>query len=222
LTRKQYPIAIVMAGLPVNADHEPTFLRRSHKPDFDLFVDDHAIRYGRDRTARLQGWEFDRDALSRAVRHSAGVPYMMQLVGYEAVEEARNAQRTQISVADVTAGATSAARAYASAVIAQLDVTRNQMRYLVAMAVDEGPSATGVVAQRLGVSAQHANVYRDQLLKAEIVDSPRRGLITYREHWMRSNLRAVPGYEQFDATSQPPPSRVDFDATHELPRKFEP
>ncbi|WP_420451968.1 hypothetical protein [Ilumatobacter sp.] len=220
LTRKGHRIAIVMAGLPVNAESEPTFLRRSHKPDFDLFVDDTAIRAGLEQTGRLEGWRFEPDALVRAVRHAAGVPYMMQLVGYESVERALQGQRHMITRDDVADAATAAIREYASSVSAKLDVTRGQLRYLVAMAVDDGPSPTGTVAKRLGISAQHANVYRDQLIKADVIEATRRGFVNYTDHWMRAVLRAVPGYDQF-AVVESEPTRVGFDATQEPPRSFE-
>lgn len=217
LARQDAPIAIVMAGLPVNADLEPTFVRRSYKPPFGLFVDDDAIRYGFEQTARLEGWRFDRNALTRAVHHAAGVPYMMQLVGHAAVEAAREAQRTTINGTDVTAAALAAARQFAASVSAHLDVTRNQMRYLMAMAVDEDASSTGAVARRLGLPANHANTYRDSLLKAGIITAPRHGYITFSDHWLRAVLRALPGYDTLAAAPDTRARRITFDATQQPP-----
>ena len=175
LARRGAPVAVVMAGLPNHADVEPTFVRRSYKPPLSLFVDPDAIRYGYEQTARLEGWRFDRNALARAVHHAAGVPYMMQLVGHGAVESAREARRSTILVSDVTAAAITAAQQFAASVSAHLDVTRKQMRYLMAMAVDDDASSTGVVARRLGLVPNHANTYRDALdqSRRHLRDPPR-------------------------------------------------
>lgn len=216
LARQAEPIAIVMAGLPGDAAHEPTFVRRSHKPELSLHVDHEAIRFGFDQTARLEGWSFERSALASAVHHAAGVPYMMQLVGYDAVEHAREAQRRTITVDDVTAAAVDAARQFAASVSAQLDVTRNQMRYLMAMAVDNDASSTGAVARRLDLTASHANTYRDALIKADVINAPRHGYVTYNDHWLRAVLRALPGYDTLtiDSTAA---RRISFDATQQPP-----
>ena len=167
LARDEQPIAIVMAGLPTDAELEPTFVRRSHKPELSLFVEADAIRYGFEQTARLEGWRFERNALARAVHHAAGVPYMMQLIGHASVEAARDAGRHEITTSDVTAAALTAARDFTTAVSGHLNVTRHQMRYLMAMAIDEDASSTGTIARRLNLTASHANTYRDALVKAD-------------------------------------------------------
>ncbi len=46
------------------------------------------------------------------------------------------------------------------------DLSDVDREYLVAMAVDDGPSRTADVAARLGKSAQYANTYRGRLLAA--------------------------------------------------------
>ena len=172
LARNEQPIAIVMAGLPSAAELEPTFVRRSHKPELSLFVEDDAIRHGFEQTARLEGWHFERNALARAVHHAAGVPYMMQLIGHASVEAARDAGRHDITSSDVTTAALTAARNFTTAVSGHLNVTRYQMRYLMAMAIDDEASSTGAIARRLNLTASHANTYRDALVKAEIITAP--------------------------------------------------
>lgn len=217
LARQGEPIAIVMAGLPTNAELEPTFVRRSHKPEVDLFVDAEEIRYGFDHTARLEGWHFEREALARAVHHAAGVPYMMQLIGHAAVEAAREANRRHITSSDIAIAAVTAARDFATSVSAQLDVTRYQMRYLMAMAIDEGASSTGTIARRLNLTPSHANTYRDALIKAGVITAPRHGYITFSDHWLRAVLRALPGYDNVANISDTSTRRITFDATQQPP-----
>ena len=217
LARDEQPIAIVMAGLPTDAELEPTFVRRSHKPELSLFVEDDAIRYGFEQTARLEGWRFERNALARAVHHAAGVPYMMQLIGHASVEAARDAGRHEITTSDVTAAALTAARDFTTAVSGHLNVTRHQMRYLMAMAIDEDASSTGTIARRLNLTASHANTYRDALVKAEIITAPRRGYVTFTDHWLRAVLRALPGYATITRNTPTNPRRISFDATQQPP-----
>jgi hypothetical protein len=217
LARQGHPIAIVMAGLPADAEREPTFIRRSHKPELSLFVDDDDIRYGFEQTARLEGWRFNRDALARAVHHAAGVPYMMQLVGHAAVETAREAQRQTITAHDVTTAAMTAASQFAASVSAHLDVTRLQMRYLMAMAIDDDASATGTIARRLKLTASHANTYRDGLIKAGVITAPRHGYVTFSDHWLRAILRALPGYTTLTRDVSTKTRRISFDAGQQPP-----
>ena len=53
------------------------------------------------------------------------------------------------------------------------------MAYLRAMAIDDGPSHTGTLAERLGVRPDVAQQYRARLLAAGIIEAPGRGLVRY-------------------------------------------
>ena len=53
------------------------------------------------------------------------------------------------------------------------------MAYLRAMAIDDGPSHTGTVAERLGVRPDVAQQYRARLLAAGIIEAPERGVVRY-------------------------------------------
>jgi DNA-binding IscR family transcriptional regulator len=58
------------------------------------------------------------------------------------------------------------------------------------MAQDGGPSSTRRLAERLGVSPQYLATYRNRLLTADLVVTPRRGYLDYAIPYMREYLRA--------------------------------
>ena len=61
--------------------------------------------------------------------------------------------------------------------------------YLSAMALDNGSSRTGEVAARLGVSAQHAGVYRARLIDADVITPTTRGHVDFTLPYLRDYLR---------------------------------
>lgn len=207
LMREGFPVAFVGAGLPVPAANEPTFLRRC-KPIYLDATDRNEVRHGLVDTASLAHWTFTDRALDHAVEVSAGLPYMMQLVGFEALEEARatSSSSRRVGAADTVAAIERASRELALAVSATLDVSKHDMRFLLAMAIDDGVSATSEIGSRLSRDKNHVNVYRGRLIDAGLIVSVGHGRITFVEPWMRSLLRSLPVYGPFKKQAVPIPN----------------
>lgn len=193
LDRAERPIAIALAGLPLNGADEPTFLGRCERPALDI-VDDAEIERGLRETAAIGGRSFTPDALKLAVAHTAGFPYMMQLVGRESYRNATS-HDGDITTADVVAGVPAAARQLGQAVLAPVErrLTPAEHDFLVAMAVDNGPSRMADLIERLGKTKQYVNLYRLRLLDAGLIHQAGRGHLDF----------VAPGHRSFIRSAQP-------------------
>ena len=80
------PLVFVMAGLPQAArSQEPTFLGRAWQPPIGR-LSDVEVERGLVDTAATAGGSFEPLALRRAVELTAGEPFLLQLVGYHALD----------------------------------------------------------------------------------------------------------------------------------------
>ncbi|MBO0769691.1 MAG: hypothetical protein J2O48_13490, partial [Solirubrobacterales bacterium] len=61
--------------------------------------------------------------------------------------------------------------------------------FLEAMAEDDGPSATRVIAERLQVTRAYANVYRTRLLEAQLIEVAGRGRVDFAIPYLREYVR---------------------------------
>jgi DNA-binding Lrp family transcriptional regulator len=69
------------------------------------------------------------------------------------------------------------------------DLSDVDRTYLLAMAQDQGPSSTGQIAKRLGVSAHYASVYRGRLIDAGVIEATRYGYVDFAIPYLREYLR---------------------------------
>jgi type II secretory pathway predicted ATPase ExeA len=198
LDRDGRPIGVVLAGLPKGEDNpedEPTFLTRCHQRLLEVIADDEVER-GLVETAATVGWEFEPDGLAEAIHASAGYPYMMQLVGYEAFDSARSTSSGPITRSNVRAGVPEAQRRLSQSVLASLGqrLTDVELEFLLAMAVDPDTTRVGDIARRMGVVPQYVNVYRERLLLAGLIKQPARGYVDFAIPGHRGALRATSEY----------------------------
>lgn len=66
--------------------------------------------------------------------------------------------------------------------------------YLLAMAQDDGPSSTSVVAERMHKSAAYANTYRTRLLEAQVIKEAGFGQVDFAIPYLRQYLREHAAY----------------------------
>ena len=155
-----------------------TFLRRAERfaiGDVRLVEASHALS----ATIVDAGRRIEPDALDQAAAGTGGYPFLIQLIGYEAWREHAGAE--VITVGDVAAGVARAFRALGDRVHAPAlkALSAKHVAYLRAMAIDDGPSHTGTIAERLGVRPDVAQQYRARLLAAGIIEAPERGVVRY-------------------------------------------
>jgi hypothetical protein len=146
---------------------------------------------------RLQGVDFDADALSKIVELTEGYPYFLQEWGYEAWNRA---PRSPIKLADITSATAD--------VISKLDqsffrvrfdrLTPSERRYLRAMAeLGPGPHRSGEIANALKVKVQSSAPTRNALIDKGMIYSPAHGDTAF----------TVPLFHQFMRRTMPWPAR---------------
>ncbi|KAA8815421.1 ATP-binding protein [Bifidobacterium callitrichos] len=204
MLRDNAEVAFVFAGLPslvsdlLNAK-VLTFLRRSSiKQLGDVPLDD--VHHALSTSIRGAGVTISDDALTLATESTGGYPYMIQLVGYHIWRQARRRENTTPSVSgnailldDVRSGVEQARAKLGEGVCAPVvnQLSERAVDYLRAMAQDDVPSSTSVVASRMGESMNYANIYRQRLLDKHIIAAPARGRVDFAIPFLREYLQAT-------------------------------
>ncbi|MBW3088906.1 ATP-binding protein [Bifidobacterium sp. 82T24] len=199
MLRENAEVAFVFAGLPslisdlLNAK-VLTFLRRASIKELgDVPLQE--VREAFSSTIHGAGIGIDDEALDIATEATGGYPYMIQLVGYHMWRHARRRQdgpSNVITVDDVHSGVEQARAKLGEGACAPVvkQLSERALDYLNAMAVDDGPSATSDVAQRMGESMDYANIYRQRLIGEHIITSPARGQVDFAIPFLREYLRS--------------------------------
>jgi hypothetical protein len=178
LHRNGRPLVLVLAGLPrPERAREPTFLGRAWQPELGR-LEDVEVERGLVETAATAGGRFEPLALRRAVELAAGEPFLLQLVGYHAWDEAR---RRRITVRDVDASAAAARSTYNRAVTAQMvgAVSPDQRAFLASMARHGPPTRLAEVRADHAWSQSQVGVYRQRLIDAGLVAAAGWGLVDF-------------------------------------------
>jgi hypothetical protein len=177
LQRDGRRFAIVLAGLPQGGDRGPTFLARCDHPPIGA-IDDDDVRHGLAATAALGGVTIDDRAMLHLVGACTGSPYMLQLVGYHAVERMRGDTVRLDDAVDAVAEATEEIIETITRRVVD-DLAPRERDFLVAMTRSGRPARMGEVRELLGVSSQYANVYRTRLIKHGVVRAVGHGLVDF-------------------------------------------
>lgn len=198
LLRDERDVALAAAGLPVGVgqllQHRgTTFLRRAERVQLGPLATADVIDAAR-RTVEEAGGTIAEDALVALAEVVHGYPYLLQLAGYRAWREAAG---EPITAAQVRATVPVVSERMGRLVHepALRDLPQAQRSYLAAMARDEGASSTGEVAARLGLSAQHANVFRTRLIERELITPAGHGRVDYSLPYLRDHLRRLAATE---------------------------
>jgi hypothetical protein len=191
--REEMELAFVGAGLPaavsdlLNED-VLTFLRRAERYHVGK-VSREDVRLALETPIRDGRRSIETGALDYAVDATGGYPFLIQLVGHS-IWRQRPANRL-ISIDDAEAGVEQARRRLGSLVHdPSLSVCSDTDKtFLLAMAVDDGPSRVGDIAQRLNASANYTSQYRLRLIEAELIEPAGWGKIDFALPYLREYLR---------------------------------
>lgn len=201
LHRDRGQVAVLFAGLPASPGDPPmpTFLTRCMQPDIHQ-VTDKEIERGFVETAAFGSAAFTPAALDLAVRSAAGYPYMLQLVGYHAWNEAiptSEGLRT-ITAPQVHSTVYEAERQLARSVMIDVDrrLSPKDRAFLLAMAHDDEPSRMRDLSARLRQGPQYVNVYRVRLLEAGLIIQTGRGRVDFAFPGHRAMLRSTPQFTE--------------------------
>lgn len=209
LIREERDIAFVFAGLPTIAskwlnDEVLTFLRRAQAEQLgDIPLQD--VKDAFEDTFHDSGITIDGEALDMAADATEGYPFMIQLVGYHiwriTYRRHQNEDRTSdsgiiVSEKDAAQGIANALNRLGDAVHGpELDgLSPIDKTYLLAMAQDNGPSSTSVVAERMGKDVNYANIYRTRLIDAQVIRDAGYGKVDFAIPYLRQYLREHAAY----------------------------
>ncbi|TPF85595.1 hypothetical protein BW13_09845 [Bifidobacterium sp. UTCIF-37] len=209
LIREQRNIAFIFAGLPsmvedVINDDVLTFLRRAERKHLgDVPLD--AVRQAFADTINANGKHANGEVLSMLARATNGYPFMIQLVGYwawRASETGATADAEEITIDAAERGVAQAKLKLGDMVHGPaIDGLSAMARdYLLAMAQDDGPSATSAIAKRLERDQIYANVYRTQLIKEDIIYQSSYGYVDFKLPYLRDYLREHGAFHQMRRT----------------------
>lgn len=192
LMRDERDVALAVAGLPVGVDQllahrGATFLRRAERIHLPTLTVAEVIQ-GLQLTIEQGGGAVTRDALEAMAEVVHGYPYLLQLVGYRAWREAAGATIT-VDHARATVPVVSERMGRLVHGPALREVPPAERNYLAAMAQDDQASSTGEVAARLGLTMQHANVFRTRLIRRELIVAAGHGLVDFDLPYLRDHLR---------------------------------
>lgn len=204
LVREDREIAVAMAGIPqairpLLANQEGrnpvTFLRRANRIDLGLIPDDE-VRRALEEPVLNAGCAWEPEALEIAVRECGGYPFMIQLLGQQCF---RNKDAQTITVESTEQAAPAARRKLGQLVHEPSfsDLSQVDRTFLLAMAVDDGPSKMSAISERLNVNSQYAGTYRRRLIEAEIIESAGYGKVDFELPYMRDFLRTQAPYQVF-------------------------
>ncbi len=198
LHRDAQPVATALAGLPVLESNQPTFLARSTPIEMSM-LSDADIELGLVRTALVAGVTFIDEALELAVEAAAGYPYMMQLVGWHSCRSAMRRAADVVTHQDVSSTLNAARKRLKTTVLSRIGyaLTDVERVFLAAMALDEGPTKTKMLQQRLGKSPQLVNEYRVRLLDSGLICQVERGVYDFVIPGHRAEMRGSEEYQIF-------------------------
>lgn len=186
-------VALLMAGLPGQVsslllNRSVSFVRRAFQwtlDPIDLFEVENALF----ETLVANGKEIDGDALEAAAEATRGFAFAVQLVGYYLWRECYNKKR--IELADAQNAAQHMQGRLARAVVAPTlkELTMREIEYLMAMAQDDGPSATSDIAKRMGISMSNASNLRRRLIEHGVIGEVCMGVVDFDLPLFRKYLR---------------------------------
>jgi chromosomal replication initiation ATPase DnaA len=180
--REKRNVAVLMAGLPNKVlqmfqNDSISFLRRAFRRKLEP-ISISEVRVVIKKTIALSGRSIEPEALKEAADNTQGFPFLIQLIGYHAFNQS---DQEKITMDDVAAGIEDAQIDMESMIIDATiyDLSDMDMKFLIAMSGDDGDSRISDIADRLGVSAVYASVYRKRLIEQDIVSQAGRGKLAF-------------------------------------------
>lgn len=193
LKSEQRNVSLIAAGLPLNVSEfeslkDTTFIRRAIPHEIgDLPVP--MVREALRETFEEYGKRVEPEALRIAADATEGFPFLVQLVGYHIWRLSSN---PIITINEVEAGIAKARHSIGATVhsSSMADLSPADKKFLIAMAVDNGPSKMSAIISRTGWSTAQAGVYRSRLINAGLIrPADRHGYVDFVFPTLREYLR---------------------------------
>lgn len=203
-SRKNCNVILAVAGLPqsykaITQYEGCTYMRRANHIQLGLFCREEVEDAYRQAFSLVKGLKVDDDAFAMLVNRTKGQPYMVQLLGYFAVDFAATKASTarksgyMLSAYDVDRVFDVALDTYEQRVLRPLvaEMSNKALEFARAMAatMDEGHKASiGAIAEKIGKATTDISMTRKALLDEELIDSPERGYVRFAIPYLREYL----------------------------------
>ena len=200
LIRKEYPISLVMAGLPniisdILNDSVLTFLRRAHRITLQN-VPSNLIQLDYFEAFNKGGFHLNTEQLRKAVLATRGYPYLIQLIGYYLwIELARN-EDADFSIDKAILLAKNRLFVNVHELI-YAELSSMDQEFIKAMAIDEGDSYMKDIMERLGKERGYVSNYRARLLASGLITKTVHGKVRFALPYMRDFLIQLLEEENF-------------------------
>lgn len=214
--RKGYAVMLVLAGLPESKEKIATyrgctFMERAFDIKLSSLLIDETYDAFRGLLALSANLVADEEAIDHMARFSLGYPYLMQLIGFYAVEVAGDCQKGQwvsVGPGDVAVAEMTAYAAYRENVLkAALRPVRNGARgYLHTMALlldADGRAETRKIAAALEKEPSQCTMMRQRLIDRRLIVADGRGFVRFNlpylgqylleEEFADENATSTPG-----------------------------
>ncbi|MBQ9316979.1 MAG: AAA family ATPase [Atopobiaceae bacterium] len=186
-------VALLMAGLPSKVstlllDESVSFIRRAFQRRLDP-INRYEVEEALFATITGNDKQIDQEALSFAAEATQGFAFAIQLVGYYLWRFGYGDD--VITVDDAHAAVNYAKKEILNAIVepSLRELTQRELEYLEAMALDDGPLSTSVVAQRMGISMTNASNLRRRLIDRGLIAEVSYGVVDFVMPVMRDYLR---------------------------------
>ncbi|MCQ9371562.1 ATP-binding protein [Corynebacterium sp. 35RC1] len=195
LLRDEQEIALVMTGLPQGIEKllqlpGTTFMRRAQRFSLGEFSPKNAAE-GFRATAFDSGIAFSPKAVDMGVRISKGYPFLVQLVGALAWNQAHRRGAVEVSAADVAAVERTTVSNMGTQVHgpALRNISPAQRQFLDAMAKhDHDAVPISTIAATVGKRPQGVSDTREKLIAADLIESAGTGLVRFTLPYLREYL----------------------------------
>ncbi|MCQ9343197.1 ATP-binding protein [Corynebacterium kozikiae] len=195
LLRDEQEISLVMTGLPQGIEKllqlpGTTFMRRAQRFSLGEFSPKNAAE-GFRATAFDSGIAFSPEAVDMGVRISKGYPFLVQLVGALAWNQAHRRGAVEVSAADVAAVERTTVSNMGTQVHgpALRNISPAQRQFLDAMAKhDHDAVPISTIAATVGKRPQGVSDTREKLIAADLIESAGTGLVRFTLPYLREYL----------------------------------
>lgn len=202
--RSARPIAFVGAALPeleprLLSGDASTFLQRCRRHEIGDLRPSEAAAALR-RPIETAGGRIGREALAAAVEASRGQPYLVQLIGAYAWDDADD-PISGITADDAHRAAADASRQFGQHVYGPVWHTLSDLdkKFLAAMLADDGTSSVADIGRRWGHNPRSLSTYRSRLLAHGLIVSVGRGRVGFTDTAARGYVSGRVRREGFTA-----------------------
>jgi len=189
--REKRNVALIMAALPGNAQQmfqleSISFLRRAFHRKLDP-IPLPEVRTVLRETIEMTGRTIEGQALKKAAEQTGGLAFMLQLIGYYVFDQSN---RKAITLADANQGILDANEDMVSMILdaTLFGLSKMDQQFLIAMAQDTSESSIADIAERMQVTPQYANVYRQRLIEQGVIAPAGRGKLVFAMPMLRELL----------------------------------